>query len=115
MAFTSNFNILFNVNFLFVLILYSHFSLCVGYNEPEAKDVIRSMDALISNHIAWNNWTEWYTLMKEFFTADMIYDSNFSPNNDLGKCVGIHEWWRREHFPFNLAFDNSTFNQVRKY
>ena len=114
MALTCSFNVVLNVNVLFLLILYSNFALYVGCKEPKAKQVIKAMDALISDHISWNNWTQWHKLIRQFFTADIIYDSNFSPNNDFGKCVGIHEWWRREHIPYNLAFDNSNFNQVNK-
>lgn len=50
--------------------------------------------------------------MLMFFTEDMIYDSNYSPNDDLGNSTGIKEWFDREHIPYNLAFDNCTFSQM---
>ena len=45
--------------------------------------------------------------------ANMIYDTNWCPDGTLGNSTGIQEWWDNEHIPFNLAFDNTTFNQVK--
>jgi len=70
------------------------------------------MDKMISDHVAWDNRTAWTEIMSRFFTQDMIYDSNFSPNQDLGNSTGINEWYDREHIPYNLAFDNCTFSQL---
>lgn len=83
-----------------------------GCSDPKAKCVIRAMDKMISDHVAWDNRTAWTKIMSEFFTQDMIYDSNFSPNSDLGNSTGIDEWYDREHIPYNLAFDNCTFSQL---
>jgi len=83
-----------------------------GCTDPKAKCVIRAMDKVISDHVAWDDWTAWEKIMKEFFTEDMIYDSNYSPNSDLGNSTGIREWFDREHIPYNLAFDNCTFSQM---
>ena len=44
----------------------------------------------------------------------MIYDTNWSPDNTMNNSTGIREWWDAEHIPYNLAFDNTTFNQVKK-
>ena len=44
--------------------------------------------------------------------ADMIYDTNWCPDGTLGNSTGIREWWDHEHIPINMAFDNTTFNQV---
>jgi len=83
-----------------------------GCTDPIAKCVIRAMDKIIADHVAWDDWEAWEELMLKFFTPDMIYDSNYSPNSDLGNSTGIREWFDREHIPYNLAFDNTTFNQM---
>ena len=59
--------------------------------EPYAKTVIRAMDKEISNHIAWDNWPKWSQLMSEYFTQDMIYDTNYfdGTNQYLGNGTGI--------------------------
>jgi len=80
--------------------------------DPKAKCVIRAMDKVISDHVAWNNWTAWEEIMGKFFTQDMIYDSNFAPNDDLGNSTGIRQWYDKEHIPYNLAFDNCSFSQL---
>ena len=51
--------------------------------------------------------------MAEYFTEDMIYDTNWSPHNTMNNSTGIQAWWDAEHIPYNLAFDNTTFNQVK--
>ena len=50
--------------------------------------------------------------MAQFFTEDMIYDTNYSPDNTLGNSSGIEEWFYKEHIPWNMAFNNATFTQV---
>jgi len=81
--------------------------------DPKAKCVIREMDDMIANRVAWDNKTAWIAIMEEFFTADMIYDTNYSPNEDeLNNSTGIEDWFYQEHIPYNLAFDNVTFNQL---
>ena len=72
------------------------------------------MDKDISNHIAWDNWEKWNECMSKYFTQDMIYDTNWSPDNTMNNSTGIREWWDAEYIPYNLAFDNTTFNQVKK-
>ena len=42
----------------------------------------------------------------------MIYDTNWSPDNTMNNSTGIQEWWDNEHIPYNMAFDNATFNQM---
>ena len=42
----------------------------------------------------------------------MIYDTNWCPDGSMANSTGIREWWDKEHIPYNLAFDNTTFNQV---
>ena len=44
----------------------------------------------------------------------MIYDTNWSPDFTMNNSTGIREWWDAEHIPYNLAFDNTTFNQEAK-
>ena len=50
--------------------------------------------------------------MAQFFTEDMIYDTNYSPDEHWGNSSGIEDWFYNEHIPWNLAFDNATFTQV---
>ena len=83
-----------------------------GLADPLAKEVIRAMDEVISDHVEWDNWEEWSKIMAKYFTADMIYDTNWSPDGTMNNSTGIEEWWDHEHIPYNLAFDNATFNQV---
>ena len=45
----------------------------------------------------------------------MIYDTNWSPDFTMNNSTGIREWWDAEHIPYNLAFDNTTFNQVKNH
>ena len=37
-------------------------------NLIKAKCVIRAMDKVISDHVAWDDWTAWEKIMKVFFT-----------------------------------------------
>jgi len=77
--------------------------------DPEAKCIVREMDDVIANHIAWDNKTAWVDLMQNFFSDDMIYDTNYNPNeNELNNSTGIEDWFYAEHIPFNLAFDNTS-------
>ena len=85
-----------------------------GLADPLAKEVIRAMDEVISDHVEWDNWEEWSKIMAKYFTADMIYDTNWSPDGTMNNSTGIEEWWDHEHIPYNLAFDNATFNQVQR-
>jgi len=81
--------------------------------DPKAKCVIREMDDMIANHVAWDNKTAWIAIMEEFFTENMIYDTNYNPNEDeLNNSTGIEDWFYQEHIPYNLAFDNVTFSQL---
>jgi len=81
--------------------------------DPKAKCVIREMDAVISNHIVWNNETAWVAAMRDYFAEDMVYDTNYDPNKDeLNNSTGIENWYWSEHIPYNLAFDNITFTQL---
>ena len=84
-----------------------------GLADPLAKEVIREMDEVISDHVEWDNFEAWTEIMAKYFTADMIYDTNWSPDGTMNNSTGIEEWWDHEHIPYNLAFDNATFNQVQ--
>ena len=42
----------------------------------------------------------------------MIYDTNWSPDETMNNSTGMWEWWENEHIPYNMAFDNATFNQM---
>ena len=80
--------------------------------DPLAKCVIRAMGRLISNHVAWDDKETWVSTMKQFFTEDMIYDTNYSPDQYWGNTTGIENWFHSEHIPWNRAFDNATFSQM---
>jgi len=81
--------------------------------DPKAKCVIRAMDDLIANHVEWDNKTAWVAIMEQFFTEDMIYDTNYNPNADeMNNSTGIEAWFYAEHIPYNLAFDNVSFSQM---
>ena len=60
--------------------------------DPLAKEVIRAMDEIIADHISWDDWEAWSKLMEQFFTQDMIYDTNWSPDNTMNNSTGILEW-----------------------
>merc|ERR1712154_537942 len=68
------------------------------------KEVIRAMDKVISDHVEWDNWDKWSEIMAEFFTADMIYDTNWSPDETMNNSTGIWDWWENEHIPYRLTF-----------
>ena len=36
--------------------------------DPLAKEVIRAMDEVISDHVAWDDWEEWSKIMEEVDT-----------------------------------------------
>jgi len=81
--------------------------------DPVAKATVKAMDALISAHTDWNNWAEWSTLQKPFWTEDLVYDTVYTPvPNVLNNSTGLREWYDHEHIPFNLAFKNCSFNQM---
>jgi len=89
-------------------------AISTAQSEPKAKLIIHAMDEAISNHVAWDDWTKWSNLMEQFFTEDMVYDTNYfdGTNQYMGNGTGIRSWWDREHIPINEAFDNETFNQI---
>jgi len=96
-----------------MLILFSLvLSLANVRGDPIAKEVIRAMDEVIADHVEWDNWEKWSEIMEEFWTEDMIYDTLWSPDDTMGNSTGMWEWWENEHIPYNMAFDNTTFNQM---
>jgi len=81
--------------------------------DPSAKATIRKMDKLISEHTKWNNWPAWSALQKPFWTADMVYDTVYTPlPGILGNSTTLRQWYDHEHIPFNLAFQGVVFNQM---
>jgi len=98
-----------------MILLKSTILICISsltFADPLAKEVIRAMDKVIADHVEWDNWEKWSEIMAEYFTEDMIYDTNWSPDNTMNNSTGILEWWDNEHIPYNMAFDNATFNQM---
>merc|ERR1711915_50934 len=85
---------------------------CMAQGNPRSKCVIDGLTAVIVHQVAWDDWEAWYPLMQNFFTEDMVYDSNWTPNGDFSNNTGIREWFDNEHIPFNLAFDNATFSLI---
>jgi predicted ester cyclase len=75
---------------------------------PTAKQVIRAMDDIISNHIAVYDWDAWSKAMEPFWTTNLVYDSVAG----IGNFTGLHEWFAGEHVAFNKAFDEVVFNQL---
>lgn len=53
--------------------------------------MIRAMDRQISDHVAWDDYDKWTSIMAEFFTQDMIYDTNYydGSNELMGNGTGI--------------------------
>jgi len=103
--------------FLLILLLASpSFSIdtetCQALGNPKAKCIIDGMLEVIEKHTAWDDWEGWYDIMKDFWTADMVYDSNWTPNGDFSNNSGLEEFFWNEHIPFNLAFDNTTFTKM---
>ena len=115
-----------------MILLKSTILICISsltFADPLAKEVIRylgssqlsyindifirAMDKVIADHVEWDNWEKWSEIMAEYFTEDMIYDTNWSPDDTMNNSTGIQEWWDNEHIPYNMAFDNTTFNQVK--
>jgi len=101
--------------FLFFLIPSYHCintERCQQQGTPRAKCIIEGMLEVIKDHIAWDNWDAWYDVMKDFWTEDMTYDSNWTPSGVFGNNSGLREFFDNEHLPFNLAFNNTTFSTI---
>ena len=86
---------------------------CLALGGQRSKCIIDGMLNVITEHIAWDDWEAWYGVMKEFWTEDMIYDSNWTPNGYFSNNTGLREFFDNEHIPFNLAFDNTTFTTIK--
>ena len=99
---------------MYRILLASLLSLHLALADPKAKEVIREMDEAIKDHVAWDDWEQWGSIMAQFFTEDMIYDTNYYDGADtfMGNGTGIRSWYDREHIPINEAFDNQTFHQM---
>jgi len=85
---------------------------CMSMGLPRSKCVIDGMSVVIVDHVAWDDWPAWSEIMQNFFTEDMVYDSNWTPNGDFSNSTGLREWFLAEHIPFNLAFDNTSFHTI---
>ena len=85
---------------------------CMALGGQRSKCITDGMLVIISDHVAWDDWDAWYDVMKDFWTEDMVYDSNWTPNGDFSNNTGLREFFDNEHIPFNLAFDNTTFAQM---
>ena len=85
---------------------------CQALGTPRSKCIVNEMQVVIEKHIAWDDWENWYEAMKDYWTEDMVYDSNWTPNGDFGNSSGLEDWFNSEHIPFNLAFDNTSFTTM---
>jgi len=94
-----------------VFVLISSDDSCV---DPKAKCVIRSMDLVFMelDPGAWDNKTSWQIVLSEFYTEDMVYDTNYTPNEDLNNSTDLGMWIDKEVIPYFVAFGNVTFNQL---
>ena len=85
--------------FLFVLLPAYHCintERCQQQGTPRAKCIIEGMLEVIKDHIAWDNWDAWYDMMKDFWTEDMTYDSNWTPSGVFGNNSGLREFFNNE-------------------
>ena len=80
---------------------------CQALGYPRSKCIVDEMAGVLGDHL--EDVDEWCEAMKDFWTEDMIYDSNWTPNGDFGNSTGLEEWFYAEHIPFIHAFTNVTF------
>ena len=82
--------------------------------DPKAKCVIRAMDQVFMDLDpgAWDNKTSWLEVLSQFYTEDMVYDTNYTPNDDLNNSTDLGMWIDKEVIPYFVAFGNVTFNQL---
>jgi len=104
--------------FIWFIFLVSNITLITAYDDscvdPKAKCVIRAMDQVFMDldPAAWNNKTAWLIILSEFYTEDMVYDTNYTPNSDLNNSTDLDMWIDKEVIPYFVAFGNVTFNQM---
>ena len=55
------------------LLLYLGSCVC----DPLAKEVIRAMDEVIADHVAWDDWEQWSKIMEEVTHNDAFKGSAF--------------------------------------
>ena len=79
---------------------------CQALGTPRSKCIVNAMDGVLEMHI--EDLETWLVEMKDYWTEDMIYDSNWTPNGDFGNSTGLEEWYYAEHIPFIHAFDSTT-------
>ena len=101
----------------FIILVYLLPS-CKSYDpsckDPKAKCVIRAMDKVFMDldYANWENKTFWVEILSEFYTEDMVYDTNYTPNSDLNNSTDLPMWVDKEVIPYFVAFGNVTFNQL---
>jgi len=79
---------------------------CQALGTPRSKCIVNAMDGVLEMHI--EDLETWLVEMKDYWTEDMIYDSNWTPNGDFGNSTGLEEWYYAEHIPFIHAFDSTA-------
>jgi len=79
--------------------------------DPLGKHVVKSMDALVATHVAWNNWSEWSRAMQPFWANEFVYDT-VEGFPGAANYTGLQAWFEGEHLPFNNAFWPVVFSQM---
>jgi len=80
---------------------------CQSHGYPRSKCIVDEMAGVLEKHI--EDLEDWCEAMKDYWTEDMVYDSNWTPNQDFGNSTGLEEWFYREHIPFIHTFPNTSF------
>jgi len=102
----------------FIVFLVSNFFFTSSADDscvdPKAKCVIRAMDQVFMDldPANWDNKTSWLIVLSQFYTEDMVYDTNYTPNEDLNNSTDLGMWIDKEVIPYFVAFGNVTFNQL---
>ena len=79
------------INLTILTVFLSIASFSYGKDGQTTKEIIREMLDLISGHFAWDDFDQWTAVMSEYFTEDMVYDTNYydGTNEFMGNGTGI--------------------------
>jgi len=83
---------------------------CQALGNPRSKCIVEAMDGVLEKHI--EDLELWVEEMSPYWTDDMIYDSNWTPNGDFGNSSGLEEWFYSEHIPYIHAFENVSYATI---
>jgi len=101
--------------FLLVLLILQHsqgFNTddCQALGTPRSKCIVEAMDGVLEKHI--EDLEQWVEEMSPYWTENMIYDSNWTPNGDFGNSSSLEEWYYSEHIPYIHAFENVSYATI---